>query len=103
MGVDRADRDEQLLADLLVRVAEREQAEHVAFAVRERLQRGGVVSDDELGAEIVGLEGTRLDDRDSRRLDDSSRRRTPTQVGAPRSRRRFGAQQDSVRSDRWSR
>ena len=39
VGLGGADRDEEQLRDLLVRVAEREQAEHLALAVGERVGR----------------------------------------------------------------
>jgi hypothetical protein len=38
MRIDRADRDEELLADLLVRVAEREQIDDVSLLLGERVE-----------------------------------------------------------------
>src|SRR5581483_11475194 len=40
VGLGRADRDVELVRDLLVRVAEREQAENLALAVGERILLG---------------------------------------------------------------
>src|SRR6266542_2082682 len=50
--VDGSYRDEELLADLLVRVPECEQVEDVALPVGQRLERRHAVGDDELCAEI---------------------------------------------------
>jgi hypothetical protein len=50
--VDRADGDEELLADLLVRVAEGEQVDDVARSFGERLEVRRAAGGDELRAEI---------------------------------------------------
>src|SRR6478672_7261797 len=50
--VDGSYRDEELLADLLVRMPECEQVENVALPVGYRLERRHAVGDDELRAEI---------------------------------------------------
>ncbi|MFC5265309.1 hypothetical protein ACFPJ1_24630 [Kribbella qitaiheensis] len=52
MRIDRSPRDVELLADLLVRVTEREQMENLALTIADRFERRLPIRDDELRSQI---------------------------------------------------